>query len=152
MARAAPKPCPHPGCPALIHFQQSYCTRHAAAAEKRWADTKKKLHAITDKRRGNSAKRGYDHTWRKAREQYLRMNPLCVHCIKAGLVTPATEVDHIQAHGGDTGLFWNRSNWQALCKPCHSTKTAQEDGGLGHRKKTPTPEARPESDQPPVWF
>nr|WP_292832122.1 HNH endonuclease signature motif containing protein [Mesorhizobium sp.] len=28
-------------------------------------------------------------------------------------------------------LFWDRSNWQPLCKPCHDRKTATSDGGFG---------------------
>jgi 5-methylcytosine-specific restriction endonuclease McrA len=38
----------------------------------------------------------------------------------------AAEVDHIRAHNGDLRLFWDRSNWQGLCKPCHSRKTLAE--------------------------
>ena len=36
-------------------------------------------------------------------------------------------------HQGDQALFWNASNWQALCKRCHDAKTAREDGGFGNR-------------------
>jgi len=60
-------------------------------------------------------------------------------------VAAATEVDHIKPHklkqaidGGDPvaiataqSLFWNRRNWQGLCKTHHSRKTASEDGGFG---------------------
>ena len=35
-------------------------------------------------------------------------------------------MDHIRAHNGDLRLFWDRSNWQGLCKPCHSRKTLAE--------------------------
>ena len=28
-------------------------------------------------------------------------------------------VDHNQPHHGDMKLFWNRTNWQSLCKHCH---------------------------------
>lgn len=44
-------------------------------------------------------------------------------------------VDHITPHKGDRGLFWDRNNWQALCKTCHDTKTAAEDGGFGNKVK-----------------
>lgn len=46
-------------------------------------------------------------------------------------------VDHRKPHKGDGGLFWNVSNWTALCKPCHDAKTAAEDGGFGHALKYP---------------
>lgn len=39
----------------------------------------------------------------------------------------ATVVDHIIPHKGDQYLFWDRSNWQPLCKLCHDRKTATED-------------------------
>ena len=37
------------------------------------------------------------------------------------------DVDHIIPHRGDQKLFWDRNNWQALCKPCHDRKTGKED-------------------------
>jgi len=77
----------------------------------------------------------YTYRWRKAGKAYLKENPLCVHCQRDGRLTPATEVDHIIPHNGDLKLFWDRSNWQALCKKCHSVKTAAEDGGFGNAIK-----------------
>lgn len=44
-----------------------------------------------------------------------------------GLVTPATEADHVTPHRGDSDLFW-RGELASLCKPCHSVKTAREQG------------------------
>ena len=79
-----------------------------------------------DKQRGNSAERGYDRRWRKAREQYLKENPLCAHCAEQGRVTAANEVDHIVPHEGNAALFWDQDNWQELCKLCHSAKTMRE--------------------------
>jgi 5-methylcytosine-specific restriction protein A len=29
------------------------------------------------------------------------------------------------------GLFWDTTNWQALCKPHHDQKTAKETGWKG---------------------
>ena len=68
--------------------------------------------------------------WRKARQGYLRKHPLCVYCEKQGKTVEATVVDHIKPHKGDTKLFWDKSNWQALCKPCHDRhKQRQERSG-----------------------
>lgn len=74
----------------------------------------------------------YDHKWRKARDAFLCKNPLCAHCQEDSLVVPATEVDHKIPHRGDMTLFWDKTNWQGLCKPCHSRKTATENGGFGN--------------------
>jgi 5-methylcytosine-specific restriction protein A len=35
-------------------------------------------------------------------------------------------VDHVVPHRGDAILFWDRANWQSMCKPCHDTKTTRE--------------------------
>jgi 5-methylcytosine-specific restriction protein A len=88
-----------------------------------------------DDRRGNSAQRGYGSKWRKARATHLEGEPLCRHCMARGKTTAATEVDHITPHRGDWSLFWDRLNWQSLCKACHSRKTAKENGGYGNRSR-----------------
>lgn len=111
------KPCSWPGCQELT--TERFCEKH-----------KKQERKQQDERRGTAAQRGYDARWRKARERFLRENPLCVECLRAGRLTPATEVDHRIPHRGNYDLFWDVSNWQALCKQCHSRKTAIEDGGF----------------------
>ena len=85
-----------------------------------------------DKRRGSAAKRGYGRRWQKIRAAFLAANPLCADCMERGIVTVATDVDHIIPHKGDQELMWDWSNLQGLCHSCHSRKTAKEDGGFGH--------------------
>ncbi len=61
---------------------------------------------------------------------FLREHPLCVLCSQIGGGTAATVVDHIQPHRGDYDLFWDPTNHQALCKPCHDgAKKSQEMTG-----------------------
>jgi 5-methylcytosine-specific restriction protein A len=74
-------------------------------------------------RRGNSGERGYDRRWRKARSRFLALNPLCAKCLAVGRTTAATVVDHVKPHRGDKALFWDTTNWQALCTPHHNQKT-----------------------------
>lgn len=77
-----------------------------------------------DRRRPNATDRGYDHAWRKARAEFLAINP---RCSWPGCTTPASVVDHVMPHRGNQVLFWNRANWQALCAHCHNShKQAQE--------------------------
>jgi 5-methylcytosine-specific restriction endonuclease McrA len=84
----------------------------------------------SNERRGSAASRGYGHKWRKAREGFLRKHPLCVMCQRRGRVTPAVVVDHVIPHRGDMTLFWDRDNWQPLCKPHHDIDKARiENGG-----------------------
>jgi 5-methylcytosine-specific restriction enzyme A len=110
MPRKPMRPCKHPGCPLLTHNR--FCEFHV------------KLH-VDD--RPNASRRGYDSQWRKASKKFLKSNPLCKYCDKKGMVTPATVVDHIIPHRGDKNLFWDKSNWQPLCKSCHDRKTRTED-------------------------
>lgn len=69
--------------------------------------------------------RDYGARWRKIRLMQLRVEPLCRHCKANGVVTPATEVDHIlRLKRGGTN---EAHNLQSLCKPCHSRKTQLEE-------------------------
>ena len=63
----------------------------------------------------------YDYHWQKIRAQYLEAHPLCVMCYKDNKLTPATVVDHIVPHKGNKQLFYDESNFQALCKHCHDS-------------------------------
>lgn len=69
--------------------------------------------------RPSSSQRGYNSRWQKARASFLLKHPLCQMHERLGAVVAATVVDHIVPHRGDSALFWDRSNWQSLCKPCH---------------------------------
>jgi 5-methylcytosine-specific restriction enzyme A len=117
MPVSAPKPCAAPGCPALVRGSR-FCGEHAhRTSEARAAGG-----------RGTATERGYGARWQKAREAYLVAHPLCVNCKKHGRVTAARVVDHIVPHRGDETLFWDESNWQALCDftsphDCHGAKT-----------------------------
>ncbi len=66
----------------------------------------------------------------------MRKHPLCVHCDGEGIVEPATVVDHVTPHKGDKTLFWDSSNWQALCKRHHDIKTYRE-GSFGNEYERP---------------
>ncbi len=82
-----------------------------------------------DRERGTAHQRGYDARWEKERTKFLDENPLCADHRKRGLIEAATVVDHIRPHKGDKVLFWDKNNWQPLCKSCHDRKTATEDKG-----------------------
>lgn len=62
----------------------------------------------------------------------LARNPTCVSCH----TNPATHADHIDPDGRRFDL----RNGQGLCHPCHSRKTAAQDGGYGNPKQTSTSE------------
>lgn len=61
----------------------------------------------------------YGRRWRKERGQFLVLNRFCKFCRDEGKRTHATVVDHIIPHRGDEQIFWDKSNWQPLCKQHH---------------------------------
>ncbi len=77
--------------------------------ERRTAERKRRCEA----NRATARERGYDTKWERERRTFLKLNPTC------SCGAPANVVDHIIPHKGDKRLFWSRSNWQPLCKPCH---------------------------------
>ena len=72
-----------------------------------------------------------DPSWLRIRASQLAAEPLCRCCKARGVVTPATEVDHVDGHAA-TAHDYRRENLQSLCATCHSTKTAIENGSFGH--------------------
>lgn len=42
--------------------------------------------------------------------------------MKRRMYVPATVVDHKIPHRNDMELFWDRDNWQGLCKCCHDSE------------------------------
>lgn len=89
------------------------CKRHKVTAE---------YESKTRKDSTNAS--GYGYKWQLASRAHLKANPLCVECENKGRIILATEVHHTTAHRGDMALFWDKSRWQSICKPCHSRLTA----------------------------
>lgn len=81
---------------------------------------------VNDAERGSAASRGYDGKWARESKAYLAAHPVCVSC-----GDPSQCVDHKVAHKGDVKLFWDRSNWQAMCIACNSRKNVKQEGGFG---------------------
>ncbi|PYB87171.1 HNH endonuclease [Pseudomonas fulva] len=119
------RPCRAQGCRALHRNASGYCDTHAEQVKS----------YVKEKPRESSTARGYGYKWQQARAGFLAKHPLCIKCQARGLVVVATDVDHIEPHKGDMAVFWDRSNWQALCASCHSIKTAGEDGGFGNSRR-----------------
>ena len=91
---------------------------------------------LFDRQRGQSeARQAYGTArWKRKREQQLTDEPLCVICLKAGRLTPATVADHVEPHRGDMDRFWN-GPLQSLCDAapwrCHSSvKQREENAGV----------------------
>lgn len=118
------RPCPQPRCPEL-----QPCPRH------------ERKPFATARRTGVSLYRTAE--WRRESKAFLAANPSCVETVTSahppnvdggvalGLMVAscgnsATVVDHRIPHRGNEGAFWERGNWQALCRRCHQAKTGRE--------------------------
>lgn len=121
MPTAAPKPCRHPGCGALVRDGGSRCATHKRPMPGSFAD----------RSRGTRHERGYGGTWEKTRERILRRdNGLCQECLRNGVLTSVGDkpysawCDHIipKAEGGTD----DDTNLQTLCRSCHQKKTDAE--------------------------
>ncbi|MDE1714925.1 HNH endonuclease signature motif containing protein (plasmid) [Chromobacterium amazonense] len=139
MAGLTAQLCAAPGCGALVRPPARRCPFH----EQRQQEAAKQA----DLRRGSRHERGYSNAWIRASRAYRARHPFCVACQQRdGRLVTAEHVDHIQPpryreamESGDPARmaeakrrFWDSSNWQSLCRPCHSRKTAREDGGFGN--------------------
>lgn len=94
----------------------------------------------------------YYSRWDKARRTILKSHPLCVMCLRQSRAETATVVDHIKAHklkealnGGKQDdiakaqkLFWDKTNWQPLCKQHHDS-TKQREEKRGHERHAARP-------------
>lgn len=111
MNRAPKKPCAHVACPALV--EERFCAAHKA-----------KRYREQNARRGSASSQGYGAQWRKLVAIQREREPLCREHLKRGEAVQKDEVDHIvpKALGGIDDF----SNFQSLCKSCHSAKTARE--------------------------
>jgi 5-methylcytosine-specific restriction protein A len=117
MPRRPLKGCFYSGCPNLT--DSTYCDVHKKQKRREYDATRRPSYSQKNLLYESPA-------WRRERKNFLINHPLCAPCLAAGRVTQASEVDHIEPHKGNMSLFWDASNWQAICKPCHNRKTSQE--------------------------
>ncbi|MDU1061631.1 MAG: HNH endonuclease signature motif containing protein [Leclercia adecarboxylata] len=118
MPPRTPTPCRVRGCRALVPDRSGYCENHKSESWARHRSAKKNV------------KNPYGSKWRKQRDAaFKRDRGLCQPCLKEGVATPATEVDHIipLAHGGAETM----DNLQCICTPHHRHKTAREHARAG---------------------
>lgn len=100
------KPCAYPGCPNLT--DGTYCEKHRNSEARKYNRYQ---------RSSDHAKR-YGSHWKKIRDLYASLHPLCERCLKEGRTTPMDEVHHIvPVSRGGTDDF---SNLMSVCKSCHN--------------------------------
>lgn len=114
-------PCAEMCCGVLVRGG-GRCPTHQAALDVR----RRTEFGESDAKRGTASQRGYTSKWRKTSKGFLARHPLCAQCESDGRIEAAQVTDHIRPHRGDKDLFWDRSNWQPLCKKCHDVKTLRD--------------------------
>ena len=57
----------------------------------------------------------------RSREEFREKHPLCAICLEKGLLVPSEVVDHIIPVAVCSD-FWDKTNWQALCRKCNIEK------------------------------
>jgi 5-methylcytosine-specific restriction enzyme A len=125
MPTSAPHACGNPRCRALVPRGVRFCDEHLKAhhADQARRRAEDPARAALDRQYGS-------YRWKRARGAYLVEHPLCTVCKRNGRLRPAVILDHIKPTA-EGGAFWDSSNWQGLCDPCHRTKSARETFGRG---------------------
>lgn len=62
--------------------------------------------------------------WKKLRTAKLMADPLCQYCLAKGIITPATQVHHLDSFLNYSGIMrldkaYDFNNLQSLCEECH---------------------------------
>lgn len=106
MPKKPKRPCSFPGCPKLTDGR--FCEEHEKLENKRYEKYD----------RDPAVRRRYGRAWKRIRDSYVQLHPLCELCQEKGLLVPTEEVHHRTplSEGGTHA----RENLIALCKPCHA--------------------------------
>ena len=87
--------------------------------------------ASTQRRDTTAEGHGTDH--RRASERYRASHPLCERCVMLyGAVDakPSKDMHHIHSISSAPHLRMDRSNWLAVCGPCHEAIEGRELEGM----------------------
>lgn len=99
--------------------------------------TPRERRQLVDRRRPSAVQRGYDAAWCRVRDEVIAERGLrCEACHRLGVLRkrdatrsmPVLEVDHIVSVAERPDLRLEPSNLRVLCRPCHSRRTARDQG------------------------
>jgi 5-methylcytosine-specific restriction protein A len=122
MPIAPKRPCPAPGCRALV--DRGYCDQHRR-------DQHRAYHQASPKHKENN--RFYASAqWIRVRDAHRALEPLCRECRSVGKLTQVEIVDHIIPRE-DGGAPFDHANLQSLCRTHHNAKTRRDEVKRGAR-------------------
>lgn len=104
--------CNRPGCRTLTRNDGGMCDAH----QKRDHTTTKPIAECDQFASGRR--------WRKLRAMFIAEHPLCSDCFEAGRIRAVEEVHHIESRRDAPDRAYDVDNLMALCKSCHSRRTA----------------------------
>ena len=78
-------------------------------------------------RRGSSSARGYGVRWRKARDHFLAMHPLCMICDRNGVTQQSVAVDHLIPWTPANGFHYEPLDFSPLCVIHHNADKQRAD-------------------------
>jgi len=64
--------------------------------------------------------------WARLAAHKRDLSPLCEECLKRGRTTPVAQVHHIRSAALYPELFFDLSNLESVCVPCHARLSAME--------------------------
>jgi 5-methylcytosine-specific restriction enzyme A len=125
--------CGTPGCGERV--QTPYCPAHTKTNQQHY-----------DNRRGSASERGYGAKWQAYVRRFRGHYPLCgmrppgapetadSRCALEHRPVPMYVVDHIvPVTSAQDPRFYDETNHQALCEPCHNRKRQRESRGIHDR-------------------
>lgn len=138
--------CNHPGCMALIPFDQRYCDKHEYRKPISCADKEQRhlMNKATYYKRTHSDREGkyqlfYRSTqWRKLSHHWLMLHPFCASCEAQGRMRKGDVVDHITEIRDDWSKRLDTNNLQTLCYACHNRKTWKQKQARKKRRESQT--------------
>ncbi len=87
---------------------------------------KNNLQPVTQVKRKTAAKRGYNARWQRERAEWISEHTWCEYKGE-GCTLLTTVINHRIPHRGDEKLFWDKNNWQGVCKHCHDTHIQRDE-------------------------
>ena len=100
--------CAYSGCDRLTNNGEQYCSEHKMLTDKQY----------NKYQRGPDHNKRYGRAWKRIRDRYIYLHPLCEECQKEGRINPAKEVHHILPI--KKGGTHSRDNLMSLCQSCHN--------------------------------
>ncbi|HDT5861815.1 TPA: HNH endonuclease [Aeromonas hydrophila subsp. hydrophila] len=111
--------CSYPGCRTISDTPR--CKNHPYKKPKRTNHKKPDFEYAADNSHIYNSQR-----WRNLRNAHIIKEPLCAHCLRYEIITPAVVVDHVIEISDDPSRAFDPTNLQSLCASCHQVKTLEE--------------------------